>query len=185
MTDTATVDADNAQSDGDNATPPKSEADKKQSSDKSESTFTQAELERIVSERLARERKKYADYDDLKTAANQSKTLEERLTAAEKVIAERDVRDIERNGRLALSQVKAKLAEEGFSASDADGLLEQIDPARLLTNGEPDVKSIEKLATSLSKFAGRTTPDRDQGQRGGDASPGMNQIIRRAAGRSQ
>lgn len=32
-------------------------------------TFTQAELDRIVADRLARERKKYADYDDLKAAA--------------------------------------------------------------------------------------------------------------------
>jgi len=32
-------------------------------------TFTQAEVDKLVKDRLARERAKYADYDDLKTAA--------------------------------------------------------------------------------------------------------------------
>jgi hypothetical protein len=39
----------------------------------------QAEVDRIVRERVARERAKYADYDDLKTKAEGSKTLEDRL----------------------------------------------------------------------------------------------------------
>lgn len=58
-------------------------------------TFTQADVDRIVADRLGRERAKYADYDELKDAAQRLKDAEdadktevqrltERLTAAEK-----------------------------------------------------------------------------------------------------
>lgn len=43
----------------------------------------QAEVDRIVKERVARERAKYADYDELKTTAGNAKTLEERLASLE------------------------------------------------------------------------------------------------------
>jgi hypothetical protein len=46
-------------------------------------TVSQADVDRIVKERVARERAKYADYDDLKAKAEGSKTLEERLAAME------------------------------------------------------------------------------------------------------
>lgn len=36
-----------------------------------ERTFTQAEMNAIISDRLSRERSKYADYDDLKAKAQQ------------------------------------------------------------------------------------------------------------------
>lgn len=48
-----------------------------------EKTLSQADVDRIVKERLARERQKYADYDDLKVkaeAADSSKTDLEKLT---------------------------------------------------------------------------------------------------------
>lgn len=50
-------------------------------------TFTQADVDRIVAERLKREREatktKYADYDDLKAKAGEATTLEERIAAME------------------------------------------------------------------------------------------------------
>lgn len=46
-------------------------------------TFTQAEVDRIVRERVQRERAKYADYDDLKAKAGQSTSLEERVAGLE------------------------------------------------------------------------------------------------------
>jgi hypothetical protein len=50
-------------------------------------TFTQADVDRIVAERLKREREatktKYADYDDLKARAGEATTLEERIAAME------------------------------------------------------------------------------------------------------
>ncbi|MCU6709349.1 scaffolding protein [Paenibacillus sp. J5C_2022] len=60
-----------------------------------EPTFTQAELEAKIAERLGRERKKYADYDDLKAKLTEFETAEaERQKAAmteqERIQAELD-----------------------------------------------------------------------------------------------
>lgn len=116
-------------------------------------------------------------------AASKAKTVEERLAAAEKALSDRDAVDLQRNGRLALAQVKTRLAEAGLSRDDMSGVFELIDPTSLLVDGEPDDKAIDKLAKSLTKVAGRTTPDRDQGQGRGSGGPvDMNTLIRRAAG---
>lgn len=62
-------------------TPPEGES-------KPAEAFTQADVDRIVAERLKREREttktKYADYDDLKAKAGEATTLEERVAAMEK-----------------------------------------------------------------------------------------------------
>ena len=47
-------------------------------------TFTQADVDRIVRERVQRERAKYADYDELKERAGQATTLEERVAQIER-----------------------------------------------------------------------------------------------------
>lgn len=68
-------------------------------------TFTQAEVNQIVADRLARERSKYADYDDLKLKAaeadknkSQLDKIEQRLTEmqtrAEKAERETLIRDV-------------------------------------------------------------------------------------------
>lgn len=49
-----------------------------------EQTFTQADLDKVVKERVARERAKFADYDELKTAASEKKTADERIADLEK-----------------------------------------------------------------------------------------------------
>ena len=49
-------------------------------------SFSQDDVNRIVQERLQREREKYSDYDDLKTAAERAQELEtEKQTLAEKL----------------------------------------------------------------------------------------------------
>ena len=51
-----------------------------------ESTFSQEDVNRIVQERLQREREKYSDYDELKAAAERAQELEaEKTTLAERV----------------------------------------------------------------------------------------------------
>lgn len=54
-------------------------------------TFTQADIDRIVADRLKREREatkaKFADYDDLKAKAEGAKTAEERMAELEKEIS--------------------------------------------------------------------------------------------------
>jgi len=116
-------------------------------------------------------------------AATKAKTVEQQLDDLRKAMAERDVADVARAGRLALTQVHARLAEAGLARGDVDGLLELVDPMSLLADGEPDDKAIDKLAKSLSRIAGRTTPDRDQGRGRGSGGPvDMNTLIRRQAG---
>lgn len=106
-------------------------------------TFTQAEMDSIIEGRLARERQKYADYEDLREKASkydeyqeQSKTelqkekeksdaLQEKLTALEK---EGTVR-----------QVREKVAKDTSV------------PAELLT-GE-DEETCKKQAEAILKFA--------------------------------
>ena len=47
-------------------------------------TFTQADVDRIVRERLAQQEKnKFGDYDDLKSKASESQTLEQRIAEME------------------------------------------------------------------------------------------------------
>nr|DAL14419.1 MAG TPA_asm: Major head protein [Caudoviricetes sp.] len=73
-------------------------------------TFTQADVDRIVRERVQRERAKFADYDDLKTKAGEAKTAEDRLTDLEK--------QLEQSQREALR--RRVQAAHGIADEDAD-----------------------------------------------------------------
>jgi hypothetical protein len=115
-------------------------------------------------------------------AAAKAKTVEDQIAELRSQLAERDVADVERNGRMAMTQVHAALAEAGIKKADAAEFLDLVDPTILLTDGQPDDKAITKLADSVKKLAGRITPDFDQGRKGGTAPPNMNDLIRRAAG---
>jgi hypothetical protein len=149
---------------------------------KSEQTFTQDAVNRMIEDRLARERKKYADYDDLKAAADKSKPLEERVTKLQQQLSERESREIERNGKLAMSTVHALLAEQGIRRDDVKDVLEPFDPKRLLKDGEPDDEAIARFARGLARVAGRPAPDVDQGQNGSGSSPQtMGDVMRRMA----
>ena len=54
--------------------------------EQAESTFSQEDVNRIVQERLQRERDKFSDYDELKAAAERAQELEaEKTTLAERV----------------------------------------------------------------------------------------------------
>lgn len=66
-----------------------------------EKTFTQADVDRVVGERLAREKEKFGDYDDLKAKAERLKEIEDanksesqkltdQIAALQKQIAEKD-----------------------------------------------------------------------------------------------
>ena len=67
-----------------------------QEPEKPEQTFTQADVDRIVADRLKREREatrtKYADYDDLKTKAEGAKTLEDRVAEIEQAARQAEER---------------------------------------------------------------------------------------------
>lgn len=111
-------------------------------------TLTQAEVDAIVAERLARERKKYADYSELKKAAEELAELKKsQLSELDKLraeLAERDKLLQEATGELTglkLQQMKAsKLAEAGISAEWADSVAGNTE---------------EEIAASVAKIAGR------------------------------
>ena len=59
-------------------------------------TFTQEELEKIIADRLERERRKYKDYDELKKIAEEYKQIKEsQMTEQEKLQAR--LADLERS----------------------------------------------------------------------------------------
>lgn len=87
-------------------------------------TFTQAELDRILADRLERERKKFADYDELKTKLSEfeqaeaerqkaAMTEQERL-AAEKAEAERKAQEAEDRAAQALKSANERLIKAEF-----------------------------------------------------------------------
>lgn len=95
-----------------------------------EGKLTQAEVDAIVADRLARERKKYADYSDLKKASEELAELKKsQMTEVEKMkaeLAEKDAllqsKDQELSG-LKLERVKAaKLVEAGVAAEWIDSV---------------------------------------------------------------
>lgn len=85
--------------------PPEDESAKPQ-----DQTFTQADVDRIVKERVQRERAKYADYDELKVKAGEKATADERIAALE--------REVEASKREALK--RRVQAAHAISDEDAD-----------------------------------------------------------------
>jgi len=113
-----------------------------------EGKLTQAEVDAIVADRLARERKKYADYSDLKKASEELAELKKsQMTEVEKMkaeLAEKEAllqsKDQELSG-LKLERVKAaKLVEAGVAAEWIDSV-----------SGSTE----EEVAASVTKLASR------------------------------
>lgn len=151
-----------------------------------EKSFTQADLDRIVAERIAREKAKYADYGDLKKKA-----------AAAMSDTERAVAEAEQRGRSAalqsagirLAKAELRAAAAGKVAPEAlDGFLEYADLNRFVDpeSGEPDEKAISAAIKKLGGGSGKGTgsgTNYDGGARSTAAKPAdMNSLIRQAAG---
>jgi hypothetical protein len=136
----------------------------------SEKTFTQADVDRILAERLGRTKQQH-DADLAKARENASKPLQQQLDELTKKLNDRQTADVERNGKLALSQVYSQLAEAGVKKSDVEGLLKRFDAKALLKDGEPDDAAIAEFAKDLARTAGQIAPDLDQGQGGSGSSP--------------
>lgn len=108
-----------------------------------EQTFKQADVDRIVADRLKREREttktRYADYDDLKQKAGEKATADERIAALE--------REVETSKREAMKRrVQAK-----HSISDEDADL-------FLTGTDEDT-----LAAQAKRLADRESERKKQG----------------------
>lgn len=143
-------------------------------------TFTQADIDRIVADRVTRERAKYSDYDDLKKRAAAAMTDQEKaVTAAE-----------ERGKSTALAAISARMAKAELRAAAAGkvddatltGFLEYADLSKFVgADGEPDAKQIAAAITSLG--GGERATNFDGGARTNSGKPAdMNALIRRQAG---
>ena len=89
-------------------------------------TFSQAEVDAIVGERLSRERAKFADYEDLKQAAQElAQSKADLKTAKEATEAlQRQVDDLNRDIQIRNAREKAS-AEKGVPASLLKGTTEE------------------------------------------------------------
>jgi len=145
-------------------------------------TFTQAELEAIIADRLKREREKYKDYSDLKKAAEEYQKLKEsQMSEQEKLQAK-------------LAEYERKLLEKEREAAEAkiEGLkLKVLDSMglpkawadRIFGTTEEEIKKdaeeLKKLLGIQTKVGGGTNP-------AGATTPKPNQLIndliRRKAG---
>lgn len=122
------------------------------------STYTppasQADLDRIVESRLAREREKYKDYDDLKAAKTQyDEHLESQKTEQQKAIdaakAETGTEVTERFlKRLVTTETKSIATALGFN--DPADALQVLGDELPVKNEEPDAEAIKKLVEKLA-----------------------------------
>lgn len=148
--------------------------------------FTQADLDRIVGERLNRQKAQFADYDTLKAeAAEAARLRQEQETASEKAVREaREAAAAEERKKLAPQVVRAEFraAAKGIlTDAQRDAFLEDADLTKYLTDkGEVDVEKVAKKVEALApaKPEGKQTKTsrvpRDMGQgnrsEGGKAS---------------
>ncbi len=118
-------------------------------------TFTQADVDRIVRERVKREREKFADYDDLKAKAAGAKTVEDRL-------AEMEQRTAAAEAKALRSDIAAR---HGISAEDRDLFLTGTDEetltaqAKRLSDREADRK---KVGNHVPNEGNTPTPQGDE-----------------------
>lgn len=126
--------------------------------------FTQADVDRIIRERLERERTRYADYEDLKKAAKKLKEIEEaQLSETQRLEKERDeakaqaeaagaaaqAREAEINSRLIRAEVRVVAAELGFA--NPEDAYHLADLAGVAVDDEGVVSGVKKALEKLSK----------------------------------
>lgn len=104
-------------------------------------TFTQADVDRIVAERLKREREttkaKYADYDDLKQKAEGAKSADDRIAELEKSIAQANHEAMKRRVQAA-NGIPDEDADLFLTGTDEETLIAQ---AKRLADRETERKS--------------------------------------------
>ena len=137
-------------------------------------TFTQADLDRVVQDRLAREQQKFQDYDDLKAKAERLAEIESaQQTDLERVTVERDE----------LKNQLTPLQTENLRLRVA---AEKKLPAELVDRLKGGTKEeMESDADELLKLVGAPVPpDFGGGPREPAPAGDMDTLIRRAAGRA-
>lgn len=99
-------------------------------------TFTQADVDRIVKERVTRERTKFADYEDLKTKAGEKATADDRIAALEQQVKASQQEALKRRVQAAHS-ISNEDADLFLTGTDEDTLTAQ---AKRLADRESERK---------------------------------------------
>lgn len=111
-------------------------------------TFTQADVDRIIRERLAQQAKnKFGDYDDLKNKAGESQTLEQRIAEMES-----------RATKAEQEALRARVAAE-FGVSTKKGPKGEPSDADLFLTGADE----STLTAQAQRLAGREEDRKKQG----------------------
>lgn len=169
-------------------------------------TFTQAELDAIVADRLARDRKKFADYDDLKKkAADYDGLLRDTESETEKRVREarEEGERAAREGlrpRLVLAEMRAAAAGR-VEPDRFDALTEDLDLSKYLTDdGDVDMAKVRRKVDAWApapaapaedetpKGPRRPRPDPTQGsgrKAAGDVDRGLEEARRRFGDRAR
>jgi len=145
-------------------------------------TFTQAELDKIVSERLAREKAKFADHDDLKKKAARLDEIEAaNKTELEKAQAERDAAKSERDAAKAEAKATRIRAAAISAASEAgaikpDDVVAVLGPDAIKVNEDGTLEGVKEAVAAIlddrPHWKKATTPggSADGGARGGQSA---------------
>ncbi len=146
-------------------------------------TFTQEQLDHIMSERLSREREKFKDYDELKRYREEqeakSKTDLEKANDA-RVKAENEAKRVkeESTQRLLLAEARAVAAELGFTkpekaiklAEFKDAVKDgEIDPAKVKAALDALAKDMPELIGKPAPPTGPTNPPKGGAPAGGES----------------
>lgn len=133
---------------------------------------SQEDLDRIITERLSRERSKFADYSDLKSKAAQF----DQLTESQKTEAQKQA------DALKATETRASAAEAELAKAKAALKYKlEDDDLELLGTGTPE--EIDARAKRLSERLAPKPANYDGGARTTAAGPqNMNDVIRKAAG---
>jgi hypothetical protein len=117
---------------------------------------TQADLDRIIEDRLSRERRKYSDYDDMKSKLSEYETWKQsQLTEQEKAVqAAREEGKTEATTvferKLVAAEVKAQAVALGFH--DPSDVIAYFGDELPIKDGGPDTDAIK---TKLGEIAGQ------------------------------
>ena len=171
-------------------TPPQADPPKEPPKTDPTKTFTQADLDNVVQERLARERKQFADYDDLKARAAKFDELEnskkDELTKAQEAVAaaERRATEAQANANSTLKRAAIMSAAAKHNAEDAGIIIQllanseevKLDETGNIVGADEAVKKLLTEKPFLAKASGRASG----GSFGGNSESSLKQRIEEA-----
>lgn len=144
-------------------------------------TFTQADLDQIVKDRLARETKKYADYNDLKAKATRLAEIE----AGQASETEKAVKKAQDETRAAVAReygekaagatILAHLKAAGVKDEDADAMVDDLNLSKYV--GDDGVLDAEAITKTLARITPKPADALDLGQGGSGGSKNLDQQI--------